>query len=177
MRSFTSGFATLVATIFLLVTPAQALTDEEGTARFDRTSLVIDNMDESLIFWRDVMQFELLFGPTELPRAENEYLGWTDQAVVRFARFKSPDGAGIGLLEVTQDGFGDLEIEQNPTGHGGVILVLVATNIDALHSRALSAGAVLKPLAISSTGRSKQMYLKSPSGHVLEIYELLPKTE
>lgn len=35
MRSFTSGFATLVAAVFLLVTPAQALTDEAGTARFD----------------------------------------------------------------------------------------------------------------------------------------------
>lgn len=149
---------------------------DAGSARFDRTTLVIRDMQESLSFWRDVMQFEVVRQPITLPSTENQYLGWSSEATVTFAGLVSPDGAGVGLLEVSEDGFADLNIKRHPTGHGGVVLVMIAKNIEILYERALEADAVLKPLGLSPTGRSKQMYLNSPSGHVLEVYEVLPKT-
>jgi len=162
--------------LFSLMLPAMA-EEKNGTATFLRTSLVVKNMDASLSFWRDVMNYEVARGPLELPRAANEYLGWTADAVVRFASLHSSDGLGIGLLEVKQEGFAEVNIQNNPTGYGGVVLVHRAKNIDALYERARKANAVFKPLGLSRSGLSKQMFLKSPSGHVVEIYELLPKSE
>ncbi len=167
--------STFVATFLALGSPAQAET--EGTAQFDRASLIVKGMEASLEFWRDVMKFELLFEPRKLPPLDNEYLGWTKQGELTFARLQSPDGAGIGLMEIKQPGFPDLELGEQLNAHGSVIFVHVAKDIDALYERAQRAGAVLKPLGLSRSGRSKQMYLKSPSGHVLEIYELLPATD
>lgn len=158
-----------------LLAPSVVQAEEAGKARFDRATFIVKDMEESLAFWRDVMQFELLFEPRKLPPLDNEYLGWTKEGVLRFARLQSPDGAGIGLMEITQPGFPDLNIEKYPNAHGSVVFVHVATDIEALYKRAKEAGAVLKPLGLSRSGRSKQMYLKSPSGHLLEIYELLPE--
>ncbi len=172
MRKYRQLIISLVATFLVSASPVQAETS--GTARFDRASLIVKDMEQSLFFWRHVMQFDLLFEPRQLPPLENEYLGWTKDAVLTFARLQSPDGAGIGLMEIKQPGFPDLELEKYPNAHGSVIFVHVAKDIEALHKRALAAGAVLKPLGLSRSGRSKQMYLRSPSGHVLEIYELLP---
>ncbi len=162
------------ALALLLINPLQA--EPSGTARLDRTSLVVKDLSKSIAFWRDVMRFEMVGQPRALPPSENRYLGWSKEATVRFARLQSSDGAGIGLLEVTQEGFPSLNIEDHPTGHGGIVLVLVATDIEALYARAKAAGAVHKPLGLSPSGRSKHMYLKSPSGHVLEMYELLPQS-
>jgi len=161
-------------TIFttLLISGVQA--QESGTARLDRTTLMIKDMEASYAFWRDVMQFEIIMEPRELDDGENVYLGWSNEAAVRFARFQSPDGAGIGLLEVVQDNYADLNLKDTPTGYGDAILVLIATDIDAVYARAVDANAVLKPLGLSPTGRSKQMFLEAPSGHILEVYEVLP---
>ncbi|WP_108811983.1 VOC family protein [Sphingorhabdus sp. Alg231-15] len=175
MRKYRQLIISLVAAFLVSASPVQAETS--GTARFDRASLIVKDMEQSLLFWRDVMQFDLLFEPRQLPPLENEYLGWTKNAVLTFARLQSPDGAGIGLMEIKQPGFPDLELEKYPNAHGSVIFVHVAKDIEALHNRALAAGTVLKPLGLSRSGRSRQMYLRSPSGHVLEIYELLPTEE
>lgn len=162
-----------VATIVLLC-GVSAKAEEPGTARFDRASLIVKDMEKSLSFWRNVMQFELLFEPRQLPPIENEYLGWRKEAVLTFARLQSPDGAGIGLMEIKQPNFPDLNLEENTNAYGSVIFVHVAKDIEQLYTRAQKVGAVVKPLGLSRSGRSKQMYLRSPSGHVLEIYELLP---
>lgn len=162
-----------VAITLCSVFSQSAISDDHGEARFDRTTLVVRDMEASVRFWRDVMDFELVMEPRVLPPTENLYLGWSIDATVTFARFVSPDGAGVGLLEIQQENFASLDIESHATGYGGVILVMVAKNIDGIYERAKDAGAVFKPLGLSPTGRSKQMYLKSPSGHVLELYELL----
>jgi|GEM_PF-610191 len=164
-------------TVFAPLMVSHVDAQESGTARLDRTTLMIRDMEESFAFWRDVMQFDVIMEPRELDRGENVYLGWSDAAVVRFARFQSPDGAGIGLLEVVQEDYADLNLKDTPTGYGDAILVLIATDIDAIYARAQATGAVLKPLGLSPSGRSKQMFLEAPSGHVLEVYELLPAQE
>lgn len=68
-----------------------------------------------MAFWRDIMKFEVVIEPVILPKAENKAIGWSDQADVRFARLQSPQGAGIALLEVKQDGYHDLELRINPS--------------------------------------------------------------
>lgn len=172
MRMISKIIALVIMCSFSPNAPVQA--ESLGTAKFDRASLIVKDMEKSLSFWRDVMQFEVLFEPRQLPPIENTYLGWTKEAVLTFTRLQSPDGAGIGLMEIKQPDFPDLGTERTTNAYGSVIFVHVAKDIDALHKRASEAGAVLKPLGLSRSGRSKQMYLRSPSGHVLEIYELLP---
>jgi len=175
-RSAINAFSMLLLCCVFTTSIAQESKQIPGTAKFDRTTLVIKDMQKSLEFWRDVMNYTVKNEPRTLPKTENKYLGWTMEATISFARLYSSEGAGIGLLEVQQEGFGSLYIENQATLYGGVILVHPATDIKAIYERAVKANAVLKPLQKSPTGLSMQMYLKSPSGHVLELYELLPKT-
>lgn len=147
-----------------------------GTASFNRTTLVVRDMDASIEFWRDVMNFKVRSEPRTLPPQENKYLGWKEATTeVAFAGLLSHDGAGVGLLEIKDEGFPSLNIQETPAAYGGVVLVFIAKDIEALYERAVKADAVFKPLSLSPTGFSKQVYLRSPSGHVLEIYELLAK--
>lgn len=148
----------------------------KGTASFNRTTLVVRDMNASLAFWRDVMNFDVHTQPRKLPPQENKYLGWSEETTeVRFARVLSPQGAGVGLLEIKDEGFPSLNIKETPAAYGGVVLVFVARDIEALYERAVRANAVFKPLSLSPTGLSQQTYLRSPSGHVLEIFELIAK--
>lgn len=160
---------------FAIHTTANAEQHEgDSTATFDRTTLMVADMEASFAFWRDVMGYTVRFEPVDLPQGENKYLGWSAAAAVQFARLQSDNGAGIGLLGVTQADFPKHNMVDHPTAYGGVVLVHPVTGIDAIYARAIEADAVLKPLGLSPSGRSKQMFLKSPSGHVLEVYELLP---
>ena len=151
----------------------------EGEAKFDRTTLIVRDIGKSFVFWRDVMGFAPMGEPRDIPAGDaNPYLGWDETAERKFTVLYSPDGAGLGLLEVTQEGFPSVDISEHPTGYGGVVLVHTVQNIQAVYERALAAEAdIMKHLAPSPTGRSLQMYLKSPSGHVIEMYELLPSAE
>jgi len=36
---------------------------------------------------------------------------------------------------------------------------------------------IVKPLGLSATGRSQQMFLRAPTGHFVEVYELLPQDD
>ena len=130
-----SGFLKYACALLALSLAMSSASAEEkpGTARFDRATFIVKDMEVSLAFWRDVMQFELLFEPRKLPPLENEYLGWTKEGVLRFARLQSPDGAGIGLMEITQPDFPDLNIGQYPNAHGSVVFVHIAKDIEALH--------------------------------------------
>lgn len=178
VQSMLKYVAVIVISLFTAaVGGGNALADDpgrKGVATFDRTTLMVDDMQKNWDFWRNVMGYAITKEPFVLPKAENKYLGWSEDATVLFAQLKSPDGAGIGLLEVTQDGFPELAVQEHPTGIGGAILVHTVVDIEGVYERAKAAGAVLKPLGLSPTGLSKQMYVRAPSGHILEMYELLP---
>ena len=146
-----------------------------GTANFLRTTLVIPDMAASMAFWGDVMGFALVQKPRTLPPAADLALGWTADAQVTFARFQSDEGAGVGLLEVHQDGFPNIAgtpgIAAHPTGMGGVVLVFTAKDIEAIYERALAAGVVHTPLERPAGQGYLILHLKSPGGYILELYE------
>ncbi len=168
-------FAFLVCLLAIASPPV--LADERPEVRFERSTLVVSDLQPSIAFWQDVMGYDLIMDARTLPVSENAALGWTEAATVRFAQLMSSSGTGIGLLEISETGFPDLEINRSPTGIGGVVLVHTSTEIDALHERAAKAGAVIKPLGLSPTGLSWNLYLQAPSGHILEVYQLRPAND
>ena len=158
---------------------ADGHTNGEPAAKFDRTTLMVRDIEPSIAFWRDVMGFKPAGEPRVIPAGQaDSNLGWDETAERKFTVLYSPDGAGIGLLEVNQDDFPTVDISEHPTGYGGVVLVHPTKNLHVIYERAQAANVeIMKPMAPSATGRSMQMYLKAPTGHVVELYELLPEDQ
>ena len=81
----------------------------------------------------------------------------------------------MALLLVENDpDFPSLELPASGTAYGGIVLVHTAKNLQGVYERAVAQGVeVLKPYGPSRTGRSMQILLRAPTGHVVEVYELI----
>ena len=155
---------------------APSATAEPGYASFARTTILarLDDLQPSVTFWRDVMGFEYAGDPE--PRGGHaSILGWSEQATTYFTSFTSRGGSTVALLLVDNDpDFPTLELPASGTAYGGIVLVHTAKNIRDVYDRAVEHGVeILKPYGPSRTGLSIQILLRAPTGHVVEVYELL----
>jgi hypothetical protein len=168
----------LLATLLIVLNFGSSYGKEinEAYASFARTTIVchLADLKPSIIFWRDVMGFEYSGAP-EPATGSSSLLGWDDQAVRYFTSFKSKNGSTIALLMVENAvGFSTLELPEKGVSYGGVVLVHTAKNIKELYDRAVSNNLnIIKHYGLSSTGKSMQLFLRAPTGQVVEVYELL----
>lgn len=172
------SFSTSLAAIVLVTTgllPA-ATAQEAGYASFARTTILAryQDLEPSITFWRDVMGFEYA-GDPEPRTGFASILGWSKQATTYFTSFKSTGGSTVALLLVEDDpDFPTLQLPESGTAYGGIVLVHTAKNIRDVYDRAVQHGVeIIKPYGPSRTGRSIQILLRAPTGHVVEIYELI----
>ncbi len=55
------------------------------------------------------------------------------------------------------------------------MLVHTAVGLEAIYNRAVEHGVdIVKPYSPSPTGRSMTVFLRAPTGQLLEIYEMIP---
>ena len=163
-----------LAWCFGMSSPAAA--EEPGYASFARTTILarLQDLKPSITFWRDVMGFEYAGDPK--PRGGfASILGWSEQATTYFTSFTSKGGSTVALLLVENDpDFPALELPASGTAYGGIVLVHTAKNLRDVYDRAVAHGVeILKPYGPSRTGRSMQILLRAPTGHVVEVYELI----
>jgi len=106
-------------------------------------------------------------------------IGWSENATRYFTAFTSKEGSTVALLMVEDDpGFPALDMPDAGVPYGGVVLVHTAKNIQGIYDRAVANNVtIVKPLGLSATGRSQQMFLRAPTGHFVEVYELLPQDD
>ena len=153
---------------------------EPGYATLIRTTVLarLADLEPSITFWRDVLGFEYAGDPE--PRTGYAHLlGWNEDSTTYFAIFTSKDGAMFALLMVedTPD-FPALDLPDTGTAYGGVVLVHMGKDIGDVYDRAVAHGAdIVKPYGPSRTGRSMTMLLRAPTGHMVEVYEMLEQEE
>lgn len=181
MRRFFAAFA-------VLLTPFTAVADghkadpqlEAGYASFARTTILgrLADLEPSITFWRDVMGFSYAGDPRR-NTGDSSPIGWDDEAQRYFTAFTSREGSTVALLLVeNQPDWPSYDMTQPGVPYGGVVLVHTAKNLEALYNRAVQNNIeVVKPYSPSATGRSMQIYLRAPTGHLVEIYEMIPVAE
>lgn len=166
----------------LLLTPYTAFADghemEPGYASFARTTILgrLADLEPSITFWRDVMGFSYAGDPS--PSTGNSSpIGWDDDAQRYFTAFTSREGSTVALLLIEDaPDFPVLNMPKEGTAIGGVVLVHTAKNLEDLYNRAVANNVeIVKPYTPSVTGRSMQIYLRAPTGHLVEIYEMIPQ--
>jgi hypothetical protein len=172
--------AALLGLVMSLATSNGALAEEPGYASFVRTTIMarLQELEPSVTFWRDVMGFEYAGDPK--PRAGSaSILGWSEQATTYFTSFKSREGSTVALLLVEDDPkFPSLTLPDNGVAYGGVVLVHTAKNIRDVYDRAVQYGVeIIKPYGPSNTGLSIQIMLRAPTGQMVEIYELINRSD
>lgn len=182
----------LFAVLTVLLTPLFTLTAafadghegdskmEPGYASFARTTILgrLADLEPSITFWRDVMGFSYAGDPS--PSTGNSSpIGWDDDAQRYFTAFTSREGSTVALLLVeNQPDWPSYDMTQDSVPYGGVVLVHTAKNLGDLYNRAVANNIeIVKPYTPSVTGRSMQIYLRAPTGHLVEIYEMIPQSE
>jgi len=153
---------------------------EEGYATFIRTAVMarLSDLEPSVTFWRDVMGFDYVGDPE--PRTGYSHpLGWNEDSTTYFTIFTSKEGAMFALLMVedTPD-FPTLEMPETGTAYGSVVLVHMGKNISDVYDRAVEHGAdIIKPYGPSRTGRAMTILLRAPTGHMVEVYEMVEQEQ
>lgn len=153
---------------------------QAGYASFARTTLIARRADlePSIVFWRDVMGFSYAGDPAPVADTTSQTLGWSN-ATRYFTSFSSEGGSTLALLMIEDDpDFPALTMPEHGAAYGGVVLVHTATNIGEVYARALASGVdIVRACAPSDTGRSLQMMLRAPTGHMVEVYEMIESSQ
>lgn len=182
MRLFIAALALLLTPVTIF--PVTAFADghmnaeDPGYASFARTTILarLADLEPSITFWRDVMGFSYAGDPSPSTGSPSD-IGWDENAVRYFTAFTSREGSTVALLMVEDaPDYPTLDRPDTGVGYGGVVLVHTAKNLEDLYNRAVANNVeVVKPYSPSATGRSMQIYLRAPTGHLVEIYEMIPQ--
>jgi catechol 2,3-dioxygenase-like lactoylglutathione lyase family enzyme len=160
---------------------SSAMAEEDGYANFVRTTIVaqLADLEPSVTFWRDVMGFEYAGEPTPRTGSGNAYLGWDENATTYFTSFTSKQGSTVALLMIEEQADFPTQAPARPaTAYGSVVLVHTAEGIRDIYDRAVAHGVeIVKPYGPSSTHRSIQIMLRAPTGHFVEIFELIDQSD
>jgi len=172
---------TLVAVFVVGLLTLAGSANAEGYASFARTTIVgrLADLEPSVTFWRDVMGFEYGGAPQPRTGSGNKYLGWSDNATTYFTAFNSKEGSTVALLLIEEEPEFPTQAPYRPaTAYGSVVLVHTAKGIRDIYDRAVAHGVeIVKPYGPSGSGRSIQIMLRAPTGHFVEIYEVLAQSD
>ena len=168
MRVCTILFAAAIG----LLAAAPAFADGPVASTLLRTAIFVKDRAATVAFYRGVMGYdEVGTGPVV---GFVDAIGLPSNAKVTLTTLKSKDGAGLAIMGVESKSFGNLARAKGvANASGDVMLVHQVTGIDEIYARAKAGHyTVLRPPMLSSTGKSKQMFLRDPSGIRLELYEM-----
>lgn len=170
---------TIVSALLALTNPVAEAQNSPGYASFARTTIVgrLSDLEPSIVFWRDVMGFDYRGDPEPRTGSGNEFLGWDETATTYFTAFSSKEGSTVALLLVEdQSDFPEQKPFAPATAYGSVVLVHTAKGIRDIYDRAVANGIeIVKPYGLSGSGLSYQMMFRAPTGHMVEIYEVIKR--
>lgn len=142
----------------------------------DHTGITVSNLERSLLFWRDVLGFELSHRAHQKGALAEQITGIAG-AEILIAVVKAP-GHKIELLEYRAPADRRKQNELRPCDLGHVHIALTVDNLDAvLQSIAASgwkAAGTPQTLTVGPNAGKRVIYVRDPDGTTIELMQPAP---
>jgi glyoxylase I family protein len=139
----------------------------------DHTGITVSNLERALIFWRDVLGFQLSHQAHQTGDLAREITGVAG-AEIRIAVVKAP-GHKIELLEYLAPPDRKQHVDLRPCDVGSVHVALTVDNLDALLSTIAASGwkAAGQPQTLQSgpNAGKRVVYVRDPDGTTVELMQ------
>ena len=140
----------------------------------DHTGITVSNLERSLLFWRDVLGFELSHTARQKGETAREITG-VQGAEIKLAVVKIPGGHKIELLEYLAPVERKRKGDVRPCDVGFVHVALLVDDLDGVLKAIESSGwkAAGKPQTLQSgpnTGK-RVVYVRDPDGTTIEFMQ------
>jgi catechol 2,3-dioxygenase-like lactoylglutathione lyase family enzyme len=170
--------------LFPLTLSSGAVAEDEALVQslLLRSVIVTHDLDASVQFYRDILGQEIIEERTLNAKRSQSFLDVSEGATVTFMVFAGRgeypggpiQGGRIALMGIDDPQAAPSAVAANRRGqHGDMILPHRVGNLDEIYSQIVDAELeVLYPPRTSSTGRSRTMMVFSPTGQIVELFEL-----
>jgi catechol 2,3-dioxygenase-like lactoylglutathione lyase family enzyme len=140
----------------------------------DHTGITVSNLERSLAFWRDVLDFEYSHGAHQRGEMAEQITGVKD-AELKLAVVKAPSGHKIELLEYCAPDDRKRQFDLRPCDLGHIHVAFTVDNLDAILNTIAASGwkAAGQPQTITvgpNTGK-RVVYVRDPDGTTIEFME------
>jgi catechol 2,3-dioxygenase-like lactoylglutathione lyase family enzyme len=140
----------------------------------DHTGITVSNLERSLAFWRDVLDFEYSHGAHQRGEMAEQITGVKD-AELKLAVVKAPSGHRIELLEYCAPDDRKRQFDLRPCDLGHIHVAFTVDNLDAILNTIAASGwkAAGQPQTITvgpNTGK-RVVYVRDPDGTTIEFME------
>jgi glyoxylase I family protein len=140
----------------------------------DHTGFTVSDLERSLVFWRDVLGFELSHRAHQTGEMAEEITG-VGGAEIKLAVVKTPGDHKIELLEYLAP-TDRKKTNVRPCDVGSVHVALVVDNLDAILQRIATADweAAGKPQTLTAgpNAGKRVVYVRDPDGTTIEFMEV-----
>ena len=140
----------------------------------DHTGITVSNLERSLVFWRDVLGFELSHSTHQTGELAQEITGVAG-AEIKLAVLKTPGGHKIELLEYLAPP-DRKHADVRPCDVGHVHVALLVDDLDAVLDKIAASGwkASGKPqiLKTGPNAGKRVVYVRDSDGTTIEFMEL-----
>ena len=150
-------------------------TSEFQVLAADHTGITVSDLEQSLVFWRDVLGFELSHTAHQTGELAREITGVAD-AEIKLAVLKSPGGHKIELLEYLAPPDRKGHVDLRPCDVGSVHVALLVDHLDAILEKISASGwkAAGEPQTLTSgpNAGKRVVYVRDPDGTTIEFMEM-----
>ena len=140
----------------------------------DHTGITVSNLERSLVFWRDVLGFELSHTADQKGEMAREITG-VDGAEIKLAALKTPGGHKIELLEYLAPA-DRKRADIRPCDVGSVHVALVVHDLDNVLERIAASDwkAAGKPQTLTRgpNAGKRVVYVRDPDGTTIELMQI-----
>ena len=141
----------------------------------DHTGITVPDLERSLLFWRDVLGFELSHTAHQSGEMAEEITG-VKGAELKLAVVKAPGGHKIELLEYLAPPERKDDVDLRPCDVGHVHVALTVENLEPLLQRIAASGwkAAGKPQTLTAgpNAGKRVIYVRDPNGTTIEFMEM-----
>jgi catechol 2,3-dioxygenase-like lactoylglutathione lyase family enzyme len=140
----------------------------------DHTGITVSNLEKSLVFWRDVLGFELSHTAHQTGEMAKEITG-VAAAEIKLVVLKAPDGHKIELLQYVAPPGRTKHIDLRPCDVGHVHVALTVDNLETVLEKIAVSGwkAAGKPQTLKTgpNAGKRVVYVRDPDGTTIEFMQ------
>ena len=140
----------------------------------DHTGITVSNLERSLVFWRDVLGFELSHTADQTGEMAKEITG-VEGAELKLAVLKAPGGHKIELLQYLSPPDRKKHADVRPCDVGSVHVALLVDDLEPILQGISASGwkAAGQPQTLKSgpNAGKRVVYMRDPDGTTIEFMQ------